>query len=49
MMLWLKKLREQFKAWRESNAQAHAQAKPGACCSAPPPGAGGHANHGSRK
>ena len=48
MMLWLKKLREQFKAWRESNAQAHARAIPGACCSAPP-GAGGHVSHGSRK
>ena len=41
MMRWPNKLGEQFKAWRENNAQAHAKSKPGACCSAPPPGAGG--------
>ena len=41
MMRWPNKLGEQFKAWRENNSQAHAKSKPDACCSAPPPGAGG--------
>lgn len=49
MTIWLKNLMKQFKEWRENNAQAHASSRPGACCSAPPPGAGGSTNHGNRK
>lgn len=44
-MAWLNGLRTQFNDWRRSNAEAHAKAKPGACCSAPPPGAGKRPSH----
>ncbi|MCF8199193.1 MAG: hypothetical protein K9J42_10530 [Sulfuritalea sp.] len=37
---WLRRMRDSFRAWLKSNAEAHANAKPHACCSAPPPGAG---------
>ena len=36
-----------FKAWRRTNAEAHAKSKPGACCAAPPPGAGNLPRHGN--
>lgn len=36
----LARLRDSFRAWLKCNARAHARAKPRACCSAPPPGAG---------
>ena len=42
---WLSGLRTQFNDWRRTNAEAHAKAKPGACCSAPPPGAGNRPSH----
>jgi hypothetical protein len=42
---WLNNLRMQFNDWRRANAVAHAKAKPGACCSAPPPGAGNRLIH----
>ncbi|MBU3909688.1 MAG: hypothetical protein KKF85_14670 [Gammaproteobacteria bacterium] len=45
MLLWLKHLRDSFRAWRKRNAAAHAGAKPSACCSAPPPGAGSSTDH----
>ncbi len=39
-MTWLNNLFAGLRRWMASNAQAHANAKPHACCSAPPPGAG---------
>ncbi len=44
---WLSSLRTNFKAWRRTNAEAHAKSKPGACCAAPPPGAGNLPRHGN--
>jgi hypothetical protein len=40
MLARLKRLLDDFRAWRATNLQAHANSKPSACCSAPPPGAG---------
>jgi len=42
MIFWLKRLRDAFRAWTQANAKAHADSTPQSCCSAPPPGAGGH-------
>lgn len=39
-MRWLSKLLDNLRNWMRANEQAHARAKPHACCSAPPPGAG---------
>lgn len=49
MIHWLRRFREGLRAWLKSNAQAHANATPHSCCSAPPPGAGGHGDHRSGK
>jgi len=42
LLAWLKRLRDNFRAWRKANEEAHAKSTPHSCCSAPPPGAGGH-------
>lgn len=44
---WISHLRTHFKDWRSANAEAHARSKPGACCAAPPPGAGNQPRHGN--
>ena len=44
---WLSSLRTRFKDWRRANAEAHAKSKAGACCAAPPPGAGNLPRHGN--
>ncbi|MCF8178141.1 MAG: hypothetical protein K9J74_06500 [Sulfuritalea sp.] len=36
----LRRLLDSFQAWLKHNTEAHANAKPGSCCSVPPPGAG---------
>ena len=33
MFDWLKRLCEDFMAWLQRNAEAHAKSKPGTCCS----------------
>lgn len=37
---WLAQLRDSLRDWLKRNTEAHANAKPHSCCSAPPPGAG---------
>ena len=44
---WISSLRAHFGDWRRANAEAHAKSKPGACCAAPPPGAGNLPRHGN--
>lgn len=35
MPTWLKRFWTGFRAWRKANAEAHAKAKTGSCCSNP--------------
>ena len=44
---WINGVRTRFKDWRRANAEAHAKSKAGACCAAPPPGAGNLPRHGN--
>jgi len=45
-MVWLKTKWAAFRDWLRRNKEVHMKAPPHACCSAPPPEAGKHADKG---
>lgn len=41
MKAWFTRMLAALRAWMRANEEAHARAKPSACCAHPPPGATG--------